>query len=147
MSTDKPVNRPRKRKSASEDTPALPKSPAPAKRKTHSLNGTAAAPLSRPTQLNGQAASKMAPAPKPTTIHATIDVGFGNCLFVRGEGDGLSWDKGIPLDCVAPSDWVWSTEKAGPKLVFKLLLNDETWSQGEDWTVLAGEEIEVVPRF
>src|SRR5688572_5617630 len=32
--------------------------------------------------------------PVVTTITARVDVGFGNALFLRGEGAGLSWNKG-----------------------------------------------------
>ena len=56
-----------------------------------------------------------------TTIEAKIDVGFGNQLFLRGEGPGLSWEKGTPLKCVDPSTWQWTAE-ASDQLKFKLLL-------------------------
>jgi hypothetical protein len=82
-----------------------------------------------------------------TEVHANIDVGFGNALFIRGEGDSLSWDKGVPLKCVGPDLWRWSTESADQRLVFKLLLNDQVWSKGADWTLDAGDQLEVVPNF
>lgn len=42
-------------------------------------------------------AVKTAPSSVVTTkIVALIDVGFGNTLYIRGEGPGLSWEKGIP---------------------------------------------------
>src|SRR5579872_5239985 len=37
---------------------------------------------------------------EPVTIEAKIDVGFGNTLYLRGEGPGLSWTQGVPLTCV-----------------------------------------------
>src|SRR5690606_12500637 len=40
----------------------------------------------------------VAPA-KDTVIVAKIDVGFGNALYLRGDGPGLSWSKGVPMDC------------------------------------------------
>jgi len=82
-----------------------------------------------------------------TTIEANVDVGFGNRLFIRGQGDGLSWEKGLPLTCQEASRWVWSSEHARGQVMFKLLLNDERWAQGEDVKVEAGETIEVVPVF
>jgi hypothetical protein len=82
-----------------------------------------------------------------TTIEARIDVGFGNALFIRGQGDGLSWEKGLPLTCVDASRWVWSSEHARGQVMFKLLLNDERWAQGEDIRVEAGRSIELVPAF
>src|ERR1700691_2242503 len=35
------------------------------------------------------------------TIIAKIDIGFGNFLFARGDGGGLGWGKGTPLECTA----------------------------------------------
>ncbi len=84
---------------------------------------------------------------KTTEIAARIDVGLGNTLFIRGQGDGLSWDKGTPLNCLDASTWVWSRSPAKDRVVFKLLLNDAIWSQGEDVVVEPGRRIEVVPCF
>src|SRR5689334_18740025 len=64
---------------------------------------------------------------KSVTIEAKVDVGFGNTLYLRGEGKGLSWNHGIPLTCVDSSTWQWTGE-ASDKLKFKLLLNDSVWS-------------------
>jgi hypothetical protein len=83
---------------------------------------------------------------KTVTIEAKIDVGFGNGLFLRGEGQGLSWNQGIPLSCVDGSTWKWSGE-AGDKLKFKLLLNDAVWAKGEDLVIRPGERVQVAPAF
>jgi hypothetical protein len=83
---------------------------------------------------------------KSVTIQAKINVGFGNTLYLRGEGRGLSWNQGIPLTCVDNSTWQWSGE-ADDKLKFKLLLNDSVWSKGEDLLVAPGERLEVSPAF
>lgn len=88
------------------------------------------------------------PKPSPfTTVSAKIDVGYGNTLFIRGQGDGLSWDKGLPLDCVDAATWVWATKKATGPIEFKLLLNDEIWAQGDNQTVAPGGSIETAPAF
>ena len=81
-----------------------------------------------------------------TIIKAKIDVGFGNNLFVRGQGAGLSWEQGTPLVCVDGQTWRWNAP-ASDKVTFKLLLNDSIWSQGEDLVADAGKEITVTPRF
>ncbi len=96
-----------------------------------------------------RAATPKPAAPKQTitSVTAKIDVGFGNALYIRGQGDGLSWDKGTLLQCVDPSTWVWSTAHAQGQVEFKLLLNDEVWSQGENLTVPAGLKAEVAPIF
>ena len=90
------------------------------------------------------AASTVEPA---TEVAAKIDVGFGNQLFIRGLGDGLSWEKGTPLQCRDASTWVWSTRQAKDRVVFKLLLNDQIWAVGEDLVVEAGRRIATIPQF
>ena len=103
--------------------------------------GTKASPI------EGQRNETQSPTGQMTVVQAKIDVGFGNSIFIRGQGDGLSWDKGIPLSCIDRSAWVWSTKQTESKLVFKLLLNDQVWAKGEDVVVEAGKEIEIIPAF
>jgi hypothetical protein len=83
---------------------------------------------------------------RAVTIEAKIDVGFGNTLYLRGEGEGLSWNRGIPLVCVDGSTWKWSGE-AGDPLKFKLLLNDAVWSKGADFVATPGQRLEISPAF
>jgi hypothetical protein len=83
---------------------------------------------------------------KPVTIEAKIDVGFGNALYLRGEGLGLSWNQGVPLTCVDGKTWKWSGETK-EQLKFKLLLNDQVWSQGEDLVATPGQKVEISPAF
>ena len=83
---------------------------------------------------------------KTVTIKAKVDVGFGNALYLRGEGHGLSWNQGIPLTCVDSSTWQWSGE-AADKVKFKLLLNDAVWAKGEDLVATPGQKVEVAPSF
>ena len=99
------------------------------------------APLEVPRSQHGLAAQQV------TVVEAKIDVGLGNTLFIRGQGDGLSWLKGVPLNCIDASTWVWSTTQAKDKVVFKLLLNDEVWARGEDVVAEAGRKIEIIPCF
>jgi len=76
--------------------------------------------------------------PLTTTIIANVDVGFGNSLFIRGEGAGLSWDKGIELENISPYEWSYSTTAASDEVTFKFLINDEAWADGDNLTVVAG---------
>src|SRR5437764_8058090 len=64
--------------------------------------------------------NKTASGNQTVTIEAKIDVGFGNALYLRGEGEGLNWNQGIPLTCVDGTTWQWSG-KASEKVKFKLL--------------------------
>jgi hypothetical protein len=82
-----------------------------------------------------------------TTIVAKVDVGFGNNLFIRGEGPGLSWDRGVLMTCSADDQWTFSISGATRPVVFKFLLNDMTWSGGEDFSVDAGSTVVLSPAF
>lgn len=110
---------------------------------------TQVAPPAPPAKLSLPQARSTKPTslePPSITIEALIDVGFGNQLFLRGQGAGLSWDRGIPLDCVDSQTWRWTAPAKEP-LTFKLLLNDRVWAQGEDIVATPGKCIGVVPRF
>jgi hypothetical protein len=82
-----------------------------------------------------------------TIVEAQSDVGMGNALFIRGEGEGLSWNKGQPLSRFDASKWIWSSHQSGKKVVFKLLLNDRIWARGQDVEVRAGRRVELAPVF
>lgn len=99
-----------------------------------------------PTSKTKTATGKAKAAPVTTTIEAKIDVGFGNNLYVRGQGAGLSWEQGTPLKCLDGQTWQWSA-KAKSKLTFKLLLNDAVWAKGDDVVVTPGKKIAIVPSF
>jgi len=109
------------------------------------------APGSDTGQARGSSARASAEASKPegllTTIAADINVGLGNVLFIRGEGEGLSWDKGVPLHCAGDSTWTWASTEVTDRLVFKFLLNDVLWAQGENLIVEAGKDFRVTPIF
>jgi hypothetical protein len=91
---------------------------------------------------------QMSNASRSATIEAKIDVGFGNTLYLRGEGiKGVDWNHGVPLKCVDGSTWQWSGEAADEKLKFKLLLNDKVWAKGEDIVATPGQKVRVIPSF
>jgi hypothetical protein len=82
-----------------------------------------------------------------TSIIARVDVGFGNSLYLRGQGAGLSWDKGVQLDNISPYEWAFTSTKAKGDVTFKFLINDELWAEGEDITVSKGETSISSPVF
>jgi hypothetical protein len=95
-----------------------------------------------------------APAVKPvptkpvvTTVTAQIDIGFGNALFLRGEGAGLNWDTGLLMTCVNDHQWSVVLGESARPIVFKFLVNDLSWSAGEDYSVAAGSSVTLVPTF
>lgn len=94
------------------------------------------------------------PVPVPTAtpavvtmITALIDIGFGNTLHIRGEGAGLSWDRGLPMECVADNQWRVALGESGRPLAFKFLVNDLSWSTGTDYVVEAGTSVTLEPTF
>lgn len=110
------------------------------------------------TTTKKAAATKKAPAKKAaskkkassvttTTIIAKVDVGFGNLLYIRGDGEGLSWDMGIQMQNTAADEWTLSSTGIKKDFACKFLINDETWSEGEDVIIRAGEKSVIVPSF
>ncbi len=113
----------------------------------------APAPKSAPKAIKAPAKKAAAPAkkktgePPVTFISAQTDIGFGNHLYLRGEGPGLSWDHGIAMDCTGAGLWTASVKHAKTPVVFKVLVNDLSWSTGNDFTVEPGQSVTVTPSF
>ncbi len=127
------------------------KTPAPATKLTAhapARKSTVAPKIKKPA-----ASSSVAPAvvarPKGLKVSITVkvDVGFGNALYIRGDGAGLSWNKGTLLDCVSNDTWSIVLPSVEKPLMFKLLLNDEAWSTGEDYNAAPGDAVTVTPSF
>ncbi|MGC3958460.1 MAG: hypothetical protein QM813_11125 [Verrucomicrobiota bacterium] len=116
-------------------------SPAPVK----AMPVVAAAPTPAPAKP-APVKSAAATSDVPVTIEAKIDVGYGNNLFVRGQGGGLSWDRGLPLQNVDFKTWRLIVS-AKDKVQFKFLLNDAVWCKGEDLVAVPGKKVEVTPAF
>ncbi len=109
------------------------------------------APVAAPAQA-ATAATFASPAPakssRPSTmITAKIDIGFGNALFVRGDGPGLSWDRGVAMDCMNDDTWSLVLPAGDYEVIFKFLVNDLSWSMGGDYVVASGKSVELTPTF
>ncbi len=155
-------------------TTTTPAAPAPVPVKTASVKPAKKAPPTKTVVAKSAVAKLAAPASAPapdlvaakpakpavapavkavpasvvaTKIVAQIDVGFGNTLYVRGEGSGLSWEKGVPLDCVTDDQWSLTLSETSRPVVFKFLINDLTWSLGEDYVVQPGSSVALTPEF
>ena len=136
------------------------KSPAPATKSAKSaakksVSTATAAPFAVPSTGPAVVITSAGPtvkslAPKPavvTSVTARIDVGFGNAVFVRGEGPGLSWDKGVPMNCISNDEWQISLGESERPFLIKFLVNDVTWSTGPDYTVPSGVNLTLAPQF
>jgi hypothetical protein len=127
------------------------KTPAPATKLTApapARKSTAAPKIMKPAATSP---AKPAIVTKPrglrVTLVAKIDVGFGNSVFVRGDGAGLGWGSGTPLDCIASDTWTLVLSGVEAPFAFKFVRNDTDWSTGEDYYAAPGDTVTVTPFF
>jgi len=113
-----------------------------------------AAPIESVQSENGEAANESADQIESSTssdgatrLLATAYIGIGNKLFIRGDGPGLSWDKGAPMQFVSIGKWGWSTQDAVGPVRVKLLKNDETAALTGDLTLEPGRHTEITALF
>lgn len=120
-------------------------------KKTSPAKAASAAPAKAPAKKAAAASAarrKAVPTePPPTFISARVNIGFGNHLYLRGEGPGLSWDHGVAMDCVAADCWAYTVKGATSPVIFKLVLNDAKWCAGNDYVVEPGQSVTVTPTF
>jgi len=82
-----------------------------------------------------------------TRLLATAYIGIGNKLFIRGDGPGLSWDHGVPMQFVSIGKWGWFTHEAAGPIRCKLYKNDETAALTGEIVLEAGRHTEVTALF
>ena len=83
-----------------------------------------------------------------TRLLVTAYIGIGNRLFIRGEGPGLSWERGVPLQFVSIGKWRWESAEATAPVKFKVLKNDEVESANlGTGAIEAGQQQEVTASF
>jgi hypothetical protein len=84
---------------------------------------------------------------RTTRITVKFDTGLGNKLFIRGNGPGLNWEKGVELRNVGNDVWVYETQANFENLEYKILLNDQKWEDSHDHKTDCGKQEEIVPKF
>jgi hypothetical protein len=119
-------------------TKKVTKSPVAAKT-TAAKTKTAAAPAKKTVSAK--------PVGKKTIVIAKGDVGWGNSIYLRGQGGGLSWDVGVLMDCLKKDEWVWSCPAGDGAITFKFVRNDLHWALGKDQVAAAGETSISTPQF
>jgi len=83
-----------------------------------------------------------------TRLLVTAYIGIGNKLFVRGNGAGLSWDKGVPLQFVSIGKWRWETDEAHLPIAVRLYKNDQVECTSVGMITLEpGRQREIVATF
>ncbi len=96
--------------------------------------------------------AKENPKPKSSTsgttsVIANVKIGIGNKPYLRGEGVGLSWDEGVPMNFIEIGKWAWTPPRKNAALTVQVYRNDEDPDKGGKIEVKSGEEIEITPDF
>ncbi|HEX9102184.1 MAG TPA: alpha/beta hydrolase-fold protein [Polyangia bacterium] len=86
------------------------------------------------------------PVPTTTTLRVHYPAG-SHTLALRGDGAGLTWDKGIALTAGADDTFTFTVANLQAPLQCKPLLDDATWSRGPNYTVAPGASVDVYPHF
>jgi len=102
---------------------------------------TAAKPTRRRAKPKGRS--------EPTPIRVHYDVGIGNRITVRGDTDPFRWDCGIDAQNAAVDVWEFQLEQipAGATFHFKPLINDATYSIGDNYVGTGGQTLDIYPAF
>jgi hypothetical protein len=131
----------------------IAKKPAPAAAQEDLLLGLATDDESQasphdPSAADAEIVERVLSSDGATRLLVTAYIGIGNRLFIRGDGPGLSWEKGLPLEFVSIGKWRWETEAATATVSFKLYKNDnvECTALGT-LTLDPGYQQEVAARF
>ncbi len=84
---------------------------------------------------------------KHTKIVVNYNTGMNHNLYIRGNGGGLHWDKGVQLKNHGPDEWIWETDKPFVDCEFKVLIDDNRYEQGENHHIHSGGWLRYSPKF
>lgn len=86
---------------------------------------------------------------RQTYLYAKCNTGFGHHLYIRGNARGLSWDKGVQMQCVGEDLWTWETQQKN--FEYKILFDDNPekgWEDREANRFKKGRKSEIIlPTF
>jgi hypothetical protein len=82
-----------------------------------------------------------------TSVVANVMIGIGNKPYLRGEGPGLNWDEGVPMNFIEIGKWAWSPPRKNASLTVQLYRNDNDPDKSGKIQIKAGEKIEITPDF
>jgi hypothetical protein len=87
-------------------------------------------------------------APDAATLVARVLIGIGNKPYIRGDGPGLSHDRGVPMEFVEIGKWQWVAPADAPgPITVRILKNDEVPASGGPILLAPGETVDVSPVF
>lgn len=137
------------------DTPHAPAKSPPKKRGSHAsaaarkraeTGGALELALEEPPREHVTSTAKEAGVSEASLV-ATAYIGIGNKLYLRGEGPGLSWERGVPMEFLAIGKWGWKASEGTDSVTCRIYRNDDTPMLDADLVIAAGEKKEVTPRF
>ena len=84
-----------------------------------------------------------------TPIRVHYNVGMGNRITVRSDTDPFGWDCGIDAQNEAADVWEFKLEQvpAGQTFQFKPLINDTTYSTGDNYVGTGGQTLDIYPAL
>lgn len=136
------------RKPRPEDTlAAMSAEPMPGDAPADSSGEAAPAPTEDSPAEAAAPAEPSVSADGATRLLVTAYIGIGNKLYIRGDGPGLSWDKGVPMKFVSIGKWGWATDEATGPVACKLYKNDETAALSGEVFLEPGQHVEVTALF
>jgi chemotaxis protein histidine kinase CheA len=132
---------------ADQTLPAVLAEPAPARESVAPATPVSEESSGEATEPAASPAESSTSSDGATRLLATAYIGIGNKLFIRGDGPGLSWDHGVPMQFVSIGKWGWSTHDAAGPVRCKLYKNDETAALTGEIVLEAGRHTEVTAMF
>ncbi len=123
------------------------KSTASARKSLAKVQKVAASKGAKKSTTTKKATPTKRKAPTLSRIKVYYDVGFKNSLYIRGEGAGLSWEKGVELRNEGHDLWVWETKQSSNNVQFKVLVNDQEFEVGTNHELSKGSTFEYTPSF
>lgn len=78
---------------------------------------------------------------------AHLNISIDSTPYVRGEGAGLKWDEGIPMDFIEIGKWEWVVNNANETASCRIFKDDTIAARGDDIIINIGERAEVYPEF
>jgi hypothetical protein len=133
------------RKPKPEDTLAAMSAEPAAAEQGNGSSETAAAASTESAEVSPPEASVSSDG--ATRLLVTAYIGIGNKLFIRGDGPGLSWDKGVPMQFVSIGKWGWASNDVTMPVACKLYKNDETAALSGEIFLEPGKHVELTALF
>ncbi len=111
-----------------------------------------AAPAASPAKVAAPAVKSAKPKkrrPAMLSIRVHYDVGVGNRITVRGDTAPYEWERGIDAQNTSEDIWEFQIERivAGKTFQFKPLINDATYSAGENFVAAGRKSLDIYPTF